>query len=164
MPILTKHAADSSSLQLVYPHRRHLSNKVRAFTEEGMRLRAPTQGLSTRMTTQDEVFQDVEVPAGSLLHMRWAAANMDPDEWECPHELRLDRKAGTRHLTFSQGARVCPGATLSRLEQTIAWDALLDRIDGVAYAPGNTFLPTSASNSSMISCDSTLTWRCHRPA
>jgi len=115
-------------------------DKVRAFTEEGMRLRAPTQGLSTRMTTQDEVFQGVEVPAGSLLHMRWAAANMDPDEWECPHELRLDRKAATRHLTFSQGARVCPGATLSRLEQTVAWNALLDRIDGVAYAPGNTFL------------------------
>ena len=33
VPILTKHAADSSSIQLVYPHRRHLSNKVRAFTD-----------------------------------------------------------------------------------------------------------------------------------
>ena len=32
-PILVDHAHDSSSIQLVYPHRRHLSNKVRAFTD-----------------------------------------------------------------------------------------------------------------------------------
>ena len=113
---------------------------VRAFTEEGMRLRAPTQGLSTRMTSQDEVFQGTTVPAGSLLHLRWAAANLDPEEWECPLELRLNRKAGTRHLTFSQGARVCPGAHLSRLEQTVAWNTLLDRVKGFRYGEGNDFL------------------------
>lgn len=33
VPVLADHAADSSSIQLVYPHRRHLSNKVRAFTD-----------------------------------------------------------------------------------------------------------------------------------
>lgn len=33
VPILTEQATDSSSIQLVYPHRRHLSNKVRAFTD-----------------------------------------------------------------------------------------------------------------------------------
>ena len=115
-------------------------SNVRAFTEEGMRLRAPTQGLSTRMTSQDEVFQGTTVPAGSLLHLRWAAANLDPEEWECPLELRLNRKAGTRHLTFSQGARVCPGAHLSRLEQTVAWNTLLDRVKEFRYGEGNDFL------------------------
>ena len=113
--------------------------KVRAFTEEGMRLRAPTQGLSTRTTSQEEVFQGVAVPKGSFLHMRWAAANIDPLEWDDPTELKLDRKAGTRHLTFSQGARVCPGASLSRLEQVEAWNALIDRIDHFEYAQDNTF-------------------------
>lgn len=114
--------------------------RVRAFTEEGMRMRAPTQGLSTRMTSRDEWFQGTRVPAGSLLHLRWAAANLDPAEWECPLELRLDRKAGSRHLTFSQGARVCPGAHLSRLEQTTAWNRLLERIGKFAYAADNNFL------------------------
>jgi cytochrome P450 len=114
-------------------------SKLRAFIEEGMRLRAPTQGLSTRTTSQDEVFQGVQIPAGSLLHMRWAAANLDPQEWECPLELRLDRRAGSRHLTFSQGARVCPGATISRLEQMIAWQTLLQRVDEFSYADDNTF-------------------------
>ena len=113
--------------------------KVRAFTEEGMRLRAPTQGLSTRTTSQEEVFQGVAVPKGSFLHMRWAAANIDPLEWDDPTELKLDRKAGTRHLTFSQGARVCPGASLSRLEQVEAWNALIDSIDHFEYAQDNTF-------------------------
>ena len=115
-------------------------SRLRHFTEEGMRLRSPTQGLSTRITTQDEVFQGVSVPAGSQLHLRWAAGNIDGAEFECPHELKLDRKAVSRHLTFSQGPRVCPGAHLSRLEQVIAWDRLLDRIDHLEYAPGNTFL------------------------
>jgi len=114
-------------------------SKIRAFTEEGMRLRAPTQGLSTRTTSQEEVFQGITVPKGSFLHMRWAAANIDPMEWDDPTELRLDRKAGTRHLTFSQGARVCPGASLSRLEQVEAWNALIDRIGHFEYAQDNTF-------------------------
>jgi cytochrome P450 len=113
---------------------------VRQFTEEGMRMRSPTQGLSTRQTSQDEVFQGVTVPKGSVLHLRWAAANVDPDEFECPFELRLDRKAVTRHLTFSAGPRVCPGAGISRIEQQVAWNRLLDRLDGIEYGSENKFL------------------------
>jgi cytochrome P450 len=113
---------------------------IRPFIEEGMRLRSPTQGLSTRITSQDEVFQGVPVPTGSTLHLRYGAANHDPDEFEDPKELKLDRKAVTRHLAFSAGPRVCPGAGLSRLEQTIAWNRLADRLADFTYAPGNTFL------------------------
>ena len=113
---------------------------IRSFIEEAMRLRSPTQGLSTRITSRDEVFQGVAVPAGSTLHLRWGAANVDPDEFEYPRELRLERKAVTRHLAFSAGPRVCPGAGLSRLEQTIAWNRLCDRLGAIAYAPGNSFL------------------------
>ena len=113
---------------------------IRQFTEEGMRMRSPTQGLSTRRTSQDEVFQGVTVPAGSVLHLRFGAANVDPDEFECPYELKLDRKAVTRHLTFSAGPRVCPGAGISRLEQVTAWNRLFDRLDGISYADGNKFL------------------------
>jgi cytochrome P450 len=112
---------------------------LRPFIEEAMRLRSPTQGLSTRMTSRDEVFQGVAVPKGSLLHLRFAAGNVDPDEFACPFDLDLRRKAITRHLTFSAGPRVCPGAGISRQEQLIAWDRLLDRIDALEYAPGNTF-------------------------
>ncbi|MFN4038328.1 MAG: cytochrome P450 [Erythrobacter sp.] len=112
---------------------------IRTFIEEGMRLRSPTQGLSTRICKHDEVFQGVEVPAGSMLHLRWAAANIDGDEFEDPLELKLDRKAATRHLAFSQGQRSCPGSNISRLEQMIAWDRLADAFADLAYAPGNDF-------------------------
>lgn len=112
---------------------------IRAFTEESLRLRSPTQGLSTRITSQDEVFQGVPVPKGSLLHVRFGAANVDPEEWDCPFEMRLDRKAVTRHVAFSAGPRVCPGAGISRLEQQIAWERLFERLDRLDYAPGNTF-------------------------
>ncbi len=114
--------------------------KLKAFMEESMRLRSPTQGLSTRITSRDEVFQGVDVAKGSSLHLRWAAANIDPHEWEDPLALKLDRKAGTRHLVFSQGPRVCPGASLSRLEQICAWTAIFERIDGFEYDENNTFL------------------------
>lgn len=113
--------------------------KIRAFTEEAMRLRAPTQGLSTRVTTQDEEFSGVQVPAGSILHMRFAAGNVDPRHYECPYELDLERKALGNHLTFSQGPRTCPGAGISRLEQVIAWERLSARLEHIEYAPGNTF-------------------------
>jgi cytochrome P450 len=118
-------------------------SKVRAFTEEGMRLRSPTHGLSTRVTAGDEVFQGVEVPAGSLLHLRFGAANVDGEEFECPFDLDLERQGVTRHVAFSAGPRVCPGANLSRVEQQIAWGVLLDRLESLEYADDNDWLHQS---------------------
>ena len=115
------------------------SSLLRIFIEESLRLRSPTQGLSTRLTSRDEVFGAVEIPKGSVLHLRWAAANIDPSEFECPMDVKLDRKAASRHLAFSAGPRVCPGAGISRLEQHIAWTRLLERLDSIAYGTDNTF-------------------------
>jgi len=103
-------------------------------------MRSPTHGLSTRMTARDEVFQGVEVPAGSLLHLRFGAANVDAEEFDCPFDLDLDREGLTRHVAFSTGPRVCPGANLSRVEQQIAWGVLLDRLETIEYGEGNDWL------------------------
>ena len=92
------------------------------------------------VTAHDEVFQGVEVPAGSLLHLRFGAANVDADEFDCPFDLELEREGVTRHVAFSAGPRVCPGATLSRVEQQIAWGALLDRLESIEYGDDNTWL------------------------
>lgn len=115
-------------------------SKLRNFVEEGMRMRSPTHGLSTRVTARDEVFHGVDVPAGSLLHLRFGAANVDEEEFDCPFDLDLDREGMTRHLTFSAGPRVCPGATLSRIEQQIAWGVLLDRLESIEYGPDNNWM------------------------
>ena len=89
------------------------------------------------MTSRDEVFQGVAVPAGSLLHLRFAAANVDEEEFDCPFDLDLERHGVTRHLAFSAGPRVCPGANLSRIEQQVAWDVLCDRLSSIEYGEGN---------------------------
>ena len=115
-------------------------SRLRTFVEEAMRMRSPTHGLSTRMTAHDEVFQGVPVPAGSLLHLRFGAANVDAEEFECPFDLDLEREGVTRHVTFSAGPRVCPGATLSRVEQRTAWGVLLDRLESIDYGDGNDWL------------------------
>jgi cytochrome P450 len=119
---------------------RHDRGKVRAFTEEALRMRSPTHGLSTRVTSRDEVFQGVEVPAGSLLHLRFGAANVDAEEFACPFDLDLEREGLTRHVAFSTGPRVCPGANLSRVEQQIAWGVLLDRLESIEYGDGNDWM------------------------
>lgn len=115
-------------------------SKLRTFIEESMRMRSPTHGLSTRTNANDEELHGVHIPAGSLLHLRFGAANVDPDEFECPFDLDLDRAGVTRHVTFSAGPRVCPGATLSRTEQFIAWDLLLDRFSSIEYGEDNDWL------------------------
>jgi len=92
------------------------------------------------VTTQDEVFQGVAVPKGSLLHLRFGAGNVDAEQYECPFDVDLERKRVGGHLAFSQGPRTCPGAPISRLEQQVGWNQLLDRIDRLEYAPGNTFV------------------------
>jgi cytochrome P450 len=111
-------------------------SKVRFFVEEGLRIYAPTQGLSTRMAGKDVVIRGVPIPRGSILHLRYGAANRDAEQFECPEQINLDRDAVGRHMTFSQGPRVCPGAGISRLEQNIAWNRLLDRLDSISFTPG----------------------------
>jgi len=111
-------------------------SKIRFFVEEALRLYAPTQGLSTRLVVEDTVMRGVEIPRGSILHLRYGAANRDPDLCPESESLDLERKNPGRHLTFSMGPRVCPGAGLSRLEQNIAVGALIDRLDDLAIAPG----------------------------
>lgn len=110
--------------------------KVKVFVEEAMRLYAPTQGLSTRRVTKDVVIRGVEIPKGSLLHLRYGAGNRDEDAFPKADTVDLNRRKPARHLTFSQGPRSCPGSGLSRLEQNVTVHALLDRLDDLRLAPG----------------------------
>ena len=48
------------------------------------------------------------------------AANHDPPVFDDPHALRLDRPNANRHLAFSAGIHYCLGASLAKLEATIA--------------------------------------------
>lgn len=111
-------------------------DKIKVFVEEAMRLYAPTQGLSTRRVTRDVTIRGVDIAKGSLLHLRYGAGNRDEEEFADAGNVDLRRRKPARHLTFSQGPRSCPGSGLSRLEQNIAVEAMIDRLQDLRLAPG----------------------------
>ncbi|MET0545985.1 MAG: cytochrome P450, partial [Caulobacterales bacterium] len=100
--------------------------KVRTFVEEVLRLESPTQGLY-RTATRDTEIRGVFVPKGATVHLRFAAANRDEAVFKDSERLDLDRPNAIRHMAFSQADHHCPGANLSRLEQHIAFAALIER-------------------------------------
>jgi len=62
----------------------------------------------------------------------WASANRDPEVFENPDVVDIDRKNLKAHLTFGFGIHHCLGAPLARLEARIALEELLARTRGVA--------------------------------
>ena len=110
-------------------------SKVRFFVEECLRLESPTQGLF-RINPEPLELRGVQIPAGAVLHLRYAAANRDEEEFPDAGKLDLDRPNAGHHLAFSQGEHMCPGAGLSRFEQNVAWEILLDRIEEFELVPG----------------------------
>ena len=101
--------------------------KIKNFVEETLRIESPTQGLF-RYVSEDTELAGVHLPKGTMLSIRYGAGNHDPARFPCPNQPDLARKNAGRHLAFGLGERVCPGATLSRLEQNWAWEILLKRI------------------------------------
>jgi cytochrome P450 len=100
--------------------------KIRTFVEECLRLHSPTAGMY-RWTTQDVEMHGVTIPAGSTVHLRFAAANRDERHFEDPDKLDLDRKKAGSHLAFSHAIHHCLGAPLARLELNLSFEILLSR-------------------------------------
>ena len=116
------------------PHR-YLKN----FIEEVLRLESPVQGLM-RATARDVELGGITVPAGSLLNIRYAAANRDERRFECPADINLERKNPGGHMAFGSGKHHCLGAPLARRELHWSFTALLQRVDDMWFSEGkNTF-------------------------
>ncbi|MCZ0945195.1 MAG: cytochrome P450 [Gammaproteobacteria bacterium] len=101
--------------------------RIKNFVEETLRIESPTQGLF-RYVSEDTELAGVPLPKGAMLSIRYGAGNHDPARFPDSNQPDLARKNAGRHLAFGLGERVCPGATLSRLEQNWAWEILLERI------------------------------------
>ena len=108
---------------------------LRNFVEESLRLESPSQGFF-RYALRDSELHGVKIPAGSMLHLRFAAANRDPEQFSDPDRLDLRRPNPGAHLAFGQGEHHCLGAPLARLELNQAFRALLERFEGFRLAPG----------------------------
>lgn len=111
---------------------------VEPFVEEALRLESPTQGLYRRVAQTTEL-GGVTLPAGSTVHIRYAAANRDPAMFANPECVDLARPNARRHMAFSLGEHHCPGEGLSRLEQRMALTSVLDRLPGLRLAASNDY-------------------------
>jgi cytochrome P450 len=103
--------------------------------EEMLRLEAPTSGM-WRVVKKDATVGGVEAKAGTMLMVRYAAANRDPAKFENPDAFQPDRKNARTHLSFGRGIHMCVGNMLSRKELAVAFQELLARLDNFALVPG----------------------------
>lgn len=110
---------------------RYLKN----FVEEVLRLESPVQSLM-RVAAIDVEISGVVVPAGSVLNIRYAAANRDETRFDQATEINLERKNPGGHMAFGAGKHHCLGAPLARRELFWAFTALTDRIDSMWFAEG----------------------------
>lgn len=100
---------------------------IRNMVEEILRLESPTAGL-WRVVKRDTELGGVALKAGSMLMLRFAAANRDPARFANPDAFDVERANANTHLAFGRGIHMCIGNMLSRKELAVAFDELLKRL------------------------------------
>jgi cytochrome P450 len=103
--------------------------------EEILRTETPSAGL-WRSVTRDVEFGGVEIPSGSTVMLRYAAANRDEQVFDDAEKFDICRPNADSHIAFGKGTHFCPGAMLARKEMSVAMEKLLSRITNIQLAPG----------------------------
>ncbi len=108
---------------------------MKIFVEEVVRLESPVQSLM-RFTHEDVELAGETIPAGSVINVRYAAANRDERQFECPEKIDLERPKAGSHMGFGSGVHHCLGAPLARRELTWGFTAVVDRFEDMWFADG----------------------------
>ncbi len=101
--------------------------------EESLRIDAPVHGLF-RTNNCPVRIHDIEIPQDSKTYMLFGSANRDPELWDDPDRFDVTRDLKDlrkRHAAFGVGVHYCLGAPLSRIEASVALEAVLDRMPGI---------------------------------
>lgn len=121
--------ANGIDLLLRYPEQRQRlqddPHLIKPAVEEMLRFESPLQ-IGNRRTTAATTLGDIEVPAGTFLHLGIAAANRDEAEFEAGETFDVARQPN-RHLAFAHGIHTCAGNSVARIEARIAFEKLLER-------------------------------------
>ncbi|WP_254190674.1 cytochrome P450 [Nocardia noduli] len=91
-------------------------------------------GGFTRVATEDIGLGPVLVRAGDAVIPAMHAAGRDPQVFDDPDTLVLDRGPKLAHLAFGHGAHYCVGAGLARLQAQIALRTLTTRMPELRLA------------------------------
>jgi cytochrome P450 len=109
---------------------------VENFVEEVLRTESPSQGFF-RIAVEDYEMRGVIIPKGAMVHLRFAAANRDPEQFDNPGKFDFRRSNVKTHLAFSQGVHHCIGSPYARLELYTAFRSLLAAFDDIRLKPGH---------------------------
>jgi len=94
--------------------------------EELLRYDSPVQ-ITSRIATEDLGLEGRAIKRGDVVLVALGGANRDPDAFERPGQLLIDRPDASRHLAFSLGIHHCLGAALARLEGRLVFGELTHR-------------------------------------
>ena len=100
--------------------------------EEFLRYDSPVQGLFR--TNRDEcVVHGEKIEADTKVQLLFAAANRDPEVWQDPDDIQLDRfgPGSKPHLAFGWGVHHCIGNVLARREGQLALRWMVETFEKV---------------------------------
>ncbi len=92
--------------------------------EEFLRAYAPV--TMARLVAQDHDFHGCPMKANEWVLLPFPAANRDPEIFDDPDEVHIDR-AENRHAAFGLGIHRCLGSNLARLELKVAIEEFIGR-------------------------------------
>jgi cytochrome P450 len=100
--------------------------------EEMLRFEAPSQH-TTRVPQQDIRLGNKNISRGQSVIAVMGAANRDPERFPDPDRFDVMRK-DNKHLAFGAGPHYCFGAPLGRMEASIAFSSIMERISELSLA------------------------------
>jgi cytochrome P450 len=103
---------------------------IGGLVDETLRYDAPIQ-LTARLAVADSEIAGVSIPKGSIVAVLLASANRDARQFADPDRFDIERPTPA-HLAFGLGNHYCIGASLARLEGTIALEMILTRLRGLS--------------------------------
>lgn len=118
--IVIAHLAEDQELQA---RLRNDPELIPAAIDEIPRMDGPLVA-NTRTTTKEVTIGGRTIPEGERISLMWIAANRDPNAFDAPDEIRLDRDQDG-NLLYGSGIHYCLGAPLARLELRVAIETLL---------------------------------------
>jgi len=100
--------------------------------EEFLRAYAPV--TMARLVKEDFEFNGCPMKANEWVLLPFPAANRDPEVFENPDEVVIDRQEN-RHAAFGLGIHRCAGSNLARMEMQVALEVWMERFgDGFSLA------------------------------
>lgn len=127
LSILALHLASDPQLQ---SRLRSTPTLIPAAIEEILRADGPLVA-NPRTTTREVKIQGRTIPKGERLMLMWIAANRDPQAFNQPDAIQIERNTDTS-LVWGQGIHSCQGAALARLEMRVALEEMLARTSCLA--------------------------------